>query len=89
MFGKYFWKSYYLNMEKKIKNFQCENNGELAPYYYGTDKSCYEHFTHGPCERIGELYLPGGKCGCHIKLPHYHEESDRCYEIGKSFFLNQ
>lgn len=43
---------------------------------------CFEHFTTGPCEDVGKIFLPGGKCGCHIKLPNYHEDTDQCYEMG-------
>lgn len=43
---------------------------------------CFEHFTFGPCEDHGKLFLPGGKCGCSVRLPHYHEETDQCYELG-------
>lgn len=64
--------------------FQCQNEGELAQYFYSNDNTCHEHFTKGPCEGLGQLYLPGGKCGCHIKLPNYHEETDQCYEIGNA-----
>lgn len=66
-----------------FNEFQCDSGGELAQYFYKKDGNCYEHFTVGPCETHGKLFLPGGKCGCHIKLPHYHEETDQCYEIGK------
>lgn len=61
---------------------QCESDGGLSQYYYSEDNSCHEHFTRGPCEGNGELFLPGGKCGCHVKLPHYHEATDQCFEIG-------
>lgn len=60
---------------------QCGNEGDLAQYYY-KDGTCHEHFTIGPCEGNGKLFLPGGRCGCHVKLPHYHEDTDQCYEIG-------
>lgn len=65
---------------------QCENAGDLAQYFYSTDNSCHEHFTRGPCDGSGQLFLPGGKCGCHVKLPHYHEETDQCFEIGSIHF---
>lgn len=63
--------------------FQCDSEGELAQYFY-RDGTCHEHFTIGPCDGNGKLFLPGGRCGCHVKLPHYHEETDQCYEIGES-----
>ncbi|KAJ6642909.1 hypothetical protein Bhyg_07865 [Pseudolycoriella hygida] len=66
----------------KLTECLCKNEGDLAQYFYSADSTCHEHFTKGPCEGIGQLYLPGGKCGCHVKLPHYHEETDQCYEIG-------
>lgn len=37
----------------------------------------------GPCESDGKLFLPGGKCSCNVRLPHYHKDTDRCYEIGE------
>lgn len=67
----------------KLFNSKCENANELAQYFYKPLGTCYEHFTEGPCEDSGSIFLPGGKCGCHIKLPHYHEDTDQCYEIGR------
>lgn len=55
----------------------------MAQYYYSGDDSCHEHFTKGPCQGAGELFLPDGRCGCHKKLPHYHAYTNECYEIGK------
>lgn len=55
---------------------------ELAQYFYKPLGTCYEHFTVGPCEDAGKIFLPGGKCGCHVKLSNYHEETDQCYELG-------
>lgn len=68
--------------------FQCEHENELAQYYYKPLGTCYEHFTVGPCEDVGKIFLPGGKCGCHVKLPNYHEETDQCYELGITFEID-
>lgn len=67
--------------------FQCENDGDLAQYFYTEDNTCHEHFTRGPCEGNGNLFLPDGSCGCNVKLPHYHDDTDQCYEIGKQTLL--
>lgn len=37
----------------------------------------------GPCLERGGIFLPGGKCGCHHTLPHYHNLTNRCYPLGK------
>lgn len=30
----------------------------------------------------GHLFLPDRSCGCHSFLPHYHDETKKCFEIG-------
>lgn len=75
-------KNYIIKHFSIVENFQCENENELAQYYYKPLGTCYEHFTVGPCEDAGKVFLPGGKCGCHVKLPNYHEDTDQCYELG-------
>ncbi|XP_055316811.1 uncharacterized protein LOC129576172 isoform X3 [Sitodiplosis mosellana] len=68
--------------KNRLAECKCENENELAQYYYKPLGTCYEHFTVGPCEEPGKVFLPGGKCGCHVKLPNYHEDTDQCYELG-------
>ncbi|XP_015594948.1 uncharacterized protein LOC107267565 isoform X2 [Cephus cinctus] len=61
----------------------CSTRGELSRYHWpGVGGGCYEHYTKGPCTEPGELFLPGGICGCHSSLPHYHEPSNMCYPLG-------
>lgn len=70
-----------------IAQCNCENEGILSQYYFKSSDTCHEHFTKGPCHGAGQLFLPDGKCGCHLQLPHYHEPTDQCYEIGEYFFF--
>lgn len=60
----------------------CENSGELAQYYWTPTGTCHEHYTTGPCQERGGLFLPGGTCGCQPDLPHYHNTTARCYQLG-------
>ncbi|XP_074095978.1 uncharacterized protein LOC141525391 isoform X2 [Cotesia typhae] len=61
----------------------CNTEGELAAYYHrGVEDGCYEHYTTGPCLEEGEIFLPGGQCGCPKSIPHYHEETRMCYSLG-------
>lgn len=60
--------------------FQCPTQGA---HFWEPDGGCYAHYSRGPCEK-GELFLPGGKCGCEAHLPHYHNETASCYELGKT-----
>lgn len=70
--------------EDGIATCSCSITGELGRYYWpGSVGGCYEHYTKGPCTEPGELFLPGGVCGCHDKLPHYHESTGMCYQLGK------
>lgn len=66
---------------------QCTKTGDVGKYYYRNDDSCHEHYTRGPCQGAGELFLPNGKCGCNSMLPHYHPETDQCYEIGNTILF--
>lgn len=60
--------------------FQCDINGDYS--WEEESSKCFDHYTKGPC-RPGELFLPGGKCGCSPELPHYYHITKSCYEIGK------
>ncbi|KAJ1525942.1 hypothetical protein ONE63_009128 [Megalurothrips usitatus] len=64
---------------------RCEPRGELARFYSPQAKTCHEHYTPGPCQEKGLLFLPGGpgggQCGCSPDLPHYHPDTGRCYQI--------
>ncbi|XP_008217155.1 multiple epidermal growth factor-like domains protein 10 isoform X1 [Nasonia vitripennis] len=61
----------------------CSRDGELGKFYspYG-GIGCYEHYTKGPCQEPGELFLPGGKCGCHEDMPQFHKPTNMCYQLG-------
>lgn len=65
----------------------CSTQGELGMFHWaGENTGCYEHYTRGPCSEPGEIFLPGGTCGCSQDLPHYHKETKNCYPLGK--FIN-
>lgn len=70
----------------RIAECVCENGGEMAAHYYAAEEACYELYTRGPCESAGQLFQPGGQCGCTVHMPHYDEATDRCYEIGMCWF---
>lgn len=61
---------------------KCNNKQELTDYFYGQKHGCFEHFTKGPCKEVGQIFLPDKTCGCHTFLPHYHDDTDLCFEIG-------
>lgn len=66
----------------------CSTIGELSRYHWlGGNGGCHEHYTKGPCSEPGELFLPGGTCGCNSQLPHYHESSGMCYQLGTIIVL--
>lgn len=60
----------------------CDNTGELAQYYWSPGGTCHEHYTTGPCQERGGLFLPGATCGCQMELPHYHNATNKCYQLG-------
>lgn len=61
----------------------CSSDGELGGYYWqGEVPGCHEHYSKGPCTELGEIFLPGGICGCHRRLPHYHSSTNMCYPLG-------
>ncbi|XP_014476201.1 PREDICTED: uncharacterized protein LOC106745260 [Dinoponera quadriceps] len=69
--------------EEGLATCSCSTNDELGRYHWlGSGGGCHEHYTKGPCSEPGELFLPGGTCGCHSRLPHYHEPSGMCYQLG-------
>ncbi|XP_017893028.1 uncharacterized protein LOC108632765 [Ceratina calcarata] len=69
--------------EDELATCSCSAQGELGGYHWpGNPGSCHEHYTKGPCTEPGELFLPGSVCGCHSKLPHYHEPTRMCYQLG-------
>lgn len=68
----------------------CSTTGELGRYHWpGAIGGCHEHYTKGPCTEPGELFLPGGTCGCHSELPHYHELTGKCYQLGEITKYNE
>lgn len=76
--------------EDGLATCSCSTSGELARYHWlGNGGGCHEHYTKGPCSEPGELFLPGGTCGCHPQLPHYHESSGMCYQLGELFRIIQ
>lgn len=44
--------------------------------------TCHEHYTMGPCQERGGIFLPGGQCGCDPLLPHFHNGTGKCYQLG-------
>lgn len=70
-------------MKNLIILLQCENSGDMQEYFHHIDETCHEHYTRGPCQINGQIFLPGGNCGCSSQLPHYHEFTNQCYELGK------
>lgn len=36
----------------------------------------------GPCQERGGIFLPGGQCGCEPSLPHFHNGTGKCYQLG-------
>ena len=75
-----------LTIDKEgLASCACSREGDLAKYYSITG-SCYEFYTRGPCQEPGELFLPGGKCGCNERLTQYHKVTNMCYQLGE--FLN-
>lgn len=65
----------------KVAICKCNEKDELKDYF--TQNGCYAHFTKGPCKENGHLFLPDRTCGCHKFLPHFHEETEQCFEIGR------
>lgn len=65
----------------------CTREGELGEFYSPFTSGCYEHYTKGPCQEPGELFLPGGKCGCRSDMPQYYPLTGLCYELGEYFFF--
>ncbi|XP_066590893.1 uncharacterized protein [Prorops nasuta] len=69
--------------EDGLATCSCSTEGELGRYYWGgSGGGCHEHYTKGPCTEPGELFLPGGTCGCHNSLPHYYAPTGLCYQLG-------
>lgn len=65
----------------KIPVCTCNKQKELRTFR-ADDGRCYQYFTKGPCKEKGFLFLPDKSCGCHSFLPHYHEPTKKCYELG-------
>lgn len=64
----------------------CEYTDELARHYWSPTGTCHEHYTTGPCQERGGLFLPSGTCGCQTELPHYHNATNKCYQLGEFVF---
>ncbi|XP_066150048.1 uncharacterized protein [Euwallacea fornicatus] len=64
-----------------ISTCACNKLKEMKQFRAADDK-CYQHFTTGYCRERGHLFLPDQTCGCWNFLPHFHRESQRCYELG-------
>ncbi|XP_050543701.1 uncharacterized protein LOC126906845 [Daktulosphaira vitifoliae] len=60
----------------------CENVPELKSYYWAPAGTCHEPYTTGPCQERGGIFLPGGQCGCDPSLPHFHNGTGKCYQLG-------
>ncbi|KAF7264723.1 hypothetical protein GWI33_022531 [Rhynchophorus ferrugineus] len=67
--------------QNRLSVCECDKRKELRQFR-AYDGRCYQHFTKGPCKEKGVLFLPDGTCGCHSFLPHYHNETDMCFELG-------
>lgn len=63
----------------------CNHKSDMMDYYYA-GYGCFQHFTKGPCKEKGHLFLPDRSCDCSDELPHYHEVTKQCFEIGKIKF---
>ncbi|XP_044730148.1 uncharacterized protein LOC123293402 [Chrysoperla carnea] len=71
------------NSEDELPTCDCRHdNKDLQLYYWNQGNSCHELYTPGPCTTKGHLFLPGGKCGCSVDLPHFHRETSQCYKLG-------
>ncbi|XP_055384230.1 uncharacterized protein LOC129613919 [Condylostylus longicornis] len=68
--------------DDEIARCACSNSKELKEYFFEAEETCHEHFTKGPCTGHGHIFLPGGTCGCNPLMPHYHYETNQCYELG-------
>ncbi|XP_014218993.1 uncharacterized protein LOC106647209 isoform X2 [Copidosoma floridanum] len=71
-----------LDREDGLAKCSCSREGELGKYYAPVAAGCYEHFTRGPCQEPGELFLPGGKCGCRPDMLEYYPPTGMCYQLG-------
>ncbi|XP_034239975.1 uncharacterized protein LOC117644537 [Thrips palmi] len=74
---------------------RCESRGELGRYFSPLTKTCHEHYTPGPCQEKGLIFLPPSaatsatssgvagapRCGCSADLPHYHPATGQCFQI--------
>ncbi|KAJ8984611.1 hypothetical protein NQ317_006073 [Molorchus minor] len=69
-----------VDQESKIPACRCDDREELNEYRH-VNGQCYQHFTKGPCQEKGHLFLPDRTCGCHSFLPHFHENSQQCFEL--------
>lgn len=62
---------------------RCDSGPAIRNYRWATNSdACYEPFSRGPCGR-GEIVLPEPlRCGCSSDLPHYHNETKSCHQLG-------
>lgn len=61
---------------------QCRCTGQRDLNEYRTNAGCFQHYTRGPCREKGHLFLPDRSCGCGPHLPHWHDQTEMCFEIG-------
>ncbi|XP_022912789.2 uncharacterized protein [Onthophagus taurus] len=66
---------------KGVSTCRCGKDDDTSEFKY-KDSGCYQHFTRGPCKEKGHIFLPEGTCGCYDDLPHYHDVTQQCFEIG-------
>ncbi|KAF6216864.1 hypothetical protein GE061_001214 [Apolygus lucorum] len=59
------------------------NQTTMSSQYWEPSATCYEHYVQGPCEK-GQVFLPGGTCGCDITFKQYHPETNLCYTVGST-----
>lgn len=67
---------------------KCNHRYEMKEYW-SEGNGCFQHFTRGPCKEKGHIFLPDRSCGCHEFLPHFHNETQQCFEIGVYYTVLQ
>lgn len=63
----------------------CNHKKDMIDYFYN-GYGCFQHFTKGPCKEKGHLFLPDRSCDCTDELPHFHDVTKQCFEIGNTNF---
>ncbi|KAI4463632.1 hypothetical protein MML48_4g00021332 [Holotrichia oblita] len=61
----------------------CNHKTDMIDYFYN-GYGCFQHFTKGPCKEKGHLFLADRSCDCSDELPHFHDITKQCFEIGNT-----